>query len=648
MIDKKAQNPYISPPHYNIKMRPKESPFEGTIDVSVNQAEANKQSGGHPFEGTVDVSLEALQQGHQRLTPAPFHIGRDVANGLLQRVIQGHNPSQETVSIRQGKEEQTGEPDLLAFARWYREFPINFEEVVKQYQLMRGHMDYALTRLGETIPQEIETLYAYVTEHMNAYHEAQMAMMRSSSPDINQLKHNVFTDEFALHCTNLLNQMKELGESLYLRRYEQKMQEQRHVFQASGEVQEVGEHHPFLADRFETNTNPVEKAKREYQKAIKSGIGVDCDQAHKKLGDTSHIEKQHSFAAVAGYIQGKTLASIDRIIESANLPDEAKIHIYQQLPKAIHSFSTHSNEHETASYLRMDRIIERSPQTDHVLKAVIAALVRGLALTYAAYKTEEENQQILWAYSYALRPEHIHFSMADNTQYDGSTVNTVLIRYPKTGNMFTKEGFFDPLNADKDFLSDYLPLAMLNTNLGFVCKQIRDSLNTQASSGAGAGRTGIYIAETFKLTEQLTANRKILEGLNTEAKPEGVTYVDHLDDAVARLNNLRLDAAMAIHALMQKIASLEEERSRQDNNLGNQKYLLEQAQNRAVEQGERAKTAEESLKNAKETIDDLAGSVMRKCNEISNHADRVVGGKAQIKELALELSRQAQELKGKK
>lgn len=607
---------------------------------------AENPQGGSPFEGTVDVSLEVLQQGHQRLTPAPFKIGRNEADGLLQQVMQGQDPSSETVAIRQ--EEQAAEPDLLAFARWYREFPTNIREVVKQYQLLRTHMDYALTRLGETVPKEIEQLYAYVSEHMQAYHEAQMRMMRSSSPDLNQLKNNVFNDEFALHCTNLLSQMKEFGEQLYLRRHEQKMQQQREVFRASGEVQEVSEQYPFLTDRFETSTNAVEKAKRAYQKAVKSGIGVDCDQALKKLGDTSHIEKQYPLVAVTGYIQEKTLSSIDKIIELANLPDEAKIYIYQQLPIAVHSFSTHSNDRETANYLKMDRVIERNPQTDHILKEVIAALVRGLALTYAAYGTEEQNTHILWAYSHARRPECIHFSMADNTQFDGPTANTVLIRYPKTGRLFTKEGFFDPIKADEEFLSDYLPLAALNANLGFVCKQIRDSLNTQASNGAGAGQTGIYVAQTFILTEQLGANRKILEGLSTEARPEGVTYVDQLDDAVTRLNNLRLDAAMAIHALMQEIASLKEERSRQQTNIDNNEFLLKQAQDRGHMQTERAKVAEEKLKDAETTIDNLASDVIKKCSEISDHADSMFGGKAQIKVLATELYQEAQALKTKK
>src|SRR5690606_20327848 len=108
---------------------------------------------------------------------------------------------------------------------------------------------------------------------------------------------------------------------------------------------------------------------------------VDCHQVYMKLKDKTHVQEQYPQNAVREYIKKKTIAAIHRAIEHASLPDEVKTALYQQLPKAVHSFSVHNNAAETASYLKLDRVIARAAENDNVIKSVLAALIRGLALT---------------------------------------------------------------------------------------------------------------------------------------------------------------------------------------------------------------------------------------------------------------------------
>ncbi|MCA9373854.1 hypothetical protein KC725_01700 [Candidatus Peregrinibacteria bacterium] len=503
-----------------------------------------------PFEGTVDVSVSNLQQ-----PAAPFKIGREISVGYINQAFQGQDPSQETVSIKQGQgshQEQQTQFDPQEYVNWYRAFPINPREVNKQYQELEQHMAYALTSLGEHLPQEIQERYQQIAQNIHSYHEMQMELLRTSHPDPEQLTKTVFTDTFVTTCAKLLNDMKALGEKLYLRLNEQVVRERRMTFQASQGGQEVRKRYPFLADRYTTSLDTVEKAKEAYEKEVRDGVEVDCHQAYANLRGHEHTQK-YPLEAIKRYAQDKTEAAIKSAIEAANLPDEVKIQIYQQIPKAIHTFSSHSNEQETASYMKLDRIITRNPETEDLLSAIIANLIRGYALSSAAYRDENENLAILWAYSYAIQKGHTFFLNSENSQHNGAIADTVYIRSPKMSRFLSQEGFFQPLERyDAAFIPDYLALAMGNKKLEFVAAQLRDGFSSQQNDK----HTIVGNHSAFLLFQRSTANQEILTGYSTQGKPEAVVHIAETDDAVTRLNNLRLDAAMAIHALMQRSGAL--------------------------------------------------------------------------------------------
>lgn len=596
------------------------------------------------FDGTIDVPVSQHLQG----TETPFKFDRGIAEGILKQAFQPHDPDQQTAAIKvdqrelQQQEQQFNPQELAA---WYKSFPINPRQVVKQYQMLEQSMAYALTGLNEAIPPALVEEHQKVVAQMRQYSEAQVQLLRSSSPDIKELEENFFTDHFTTVCARLLNDMKALGESLYLRLNEKMLEEQRQAFQVSQGARQVRARFPFLANRFETSPGPLEKAKREYEKEIGGGIDVDCHQVYMKLKDKTHVQEQYPQNAVREYIKKKTIAAIHRAVEQASLPDEVKTALYQQLPKAVHSFSVHNNTAETASYLKLDRVLTRAAENDNIIKTVLAALIRGLALTYAAYGNEERNEQILWTYSYALQPGHINFFLSGTSEHNGTTADTIYVRYPKPGTLLTQEGFFHPMEwYDDSFIPDYLTLARGNKKLEFVSRQIQDGFSSQQSNK----NTAMHQGGALELFQRSMANRELLAGYSTQSQPEGVTGVNNVNEAITKLNNLRADSAMAIHALMEKITSLEEENGRLKQNLQNANHFKGEAQENARQQKHRADKAEKTLKEAREEFQDFIQQVMITCSNINTHADSFLGGKAEIKKIALELHQKAATLKSEK
>lgn len=586
------------------------------------------------FDGTIDVPVSQ----HIKIADIPFRVDRGIAEGLIRQSFEGQDPSQETTALRVNRQEE--QYNFQEVALWYKNFPTNPRDVVKQYQLMEQHMAYALTELNETIPEAIVKEYQSIAAMIKEYQQAQMELMRSSSPDLDLLKENFFTDNFVTRCNKVLNYMKALGESLYLRLHEQTVQRQRQTFQASPAAQQVREQYSFLANRFETSLDPVEEARRAYEKEVREGIEIDRLQLHMKLKGKDHIRQEYTRDAVCRYIEDKTIAAIHKAVAKGGLSDEATIQLYKELPKAVHSFSAHDNETETASYFKIDQTIHRTPENDEIIRDVLAALVKGLVLTYGAYGKQELNERMLWTYSYALQPGHINFYLSKTSEHNGTVADTMYVRYPKAGNLLTQEGFFKPLEKyDKSFIPDYMALARGNGDLQFIFQQIYNGFSNQQSSK----NTAMHMAGAFKLVEKLTANREMLAGYSTQSKPEEITYVNDPDDA-KKLNDLRLDSAMAIHALMERIASLEEEKQRQEQNLGNERHLKAEAKEEASKQRQRAQQAESKLKDTREELQGFAAGVMKTCSNINEHAEPFIVRKAEIKKEATALYEKAKSL----